>query len=119
VVRVHRAGEGAPYTGLKPAGLDVAQHHGWHGNQTVIPVAEHAIETGSVDALLKTLTSIVEAQTRRRFERAIQLKEHAGGTVPEARAYVEAMLGLQVWVHKLYQCTLADPHEGTHEHGSQ
>ena len=23
VVRIHRAGEGAPYTGLKPAGLDV------------------------------------------------------------------------------------------------
>jgi hypothetical protein len=33
VVRVHRAGEGAPYTGLKPAGLE-------HG--PVIPVAERA-----------------------------------------------------------------------------
>src|SRR3989304_729499 len=31
VVRLHRAGEGAPYTGLKPAGLEVGP---------VIPVAE-------------------------------------------------------------------------------
>ncbi|MEV7061727.1 DUF6448 family protein [Streptomyces collinus] len=31
VVRVHRSGEGAPFTGLKPAGLDVGP---------VIPVAE-------------------------------------------------------------------------------
>ncbi len=33
-VRLHRAGEGAPYTGLKPAGLDVGP---------VIPVAEKAM----------------------------------------------------------------------------
>ena len=39
VARVHRAGEGAPYTGLKPAGLDVGP---------VIPLAEKAIETGNV-----------------------------------------------------------------------
>jgi hypothetical protein len=35
VVRLHRAGEGAPYTGLKPAGLDVGP---------VIPVAEHGLQ---------------------------------------------------------------------------
>ena len=33
VVRVHRAGEGEPYTGLKPAGLDVGP---------VIPIADRA-----------------------------------------------------------------------------
>lgn len=37
-VRVHRAGEGAPFTGLKPAGLDVG---------VVIPAAERALATGS------------------------------------------------------------------------
>ena len=36
VVRLHRAGEGAPFTGLKPAGLD------WG---PVVPRAEKAIET--------------------------------------------------------------------------
>ena len=40
VVRIHRAGEGAPYTGLKPAGLSVGP---------VIPLAERAVETGSPD----------------------------------------------------------------------
>ena len=38
LVRVHRAGEGAAYTGLKPAGLDEGP---------VIPVAEKAIAAGS------------------------------------------------------------------------
>src|SRR3990170_6156380 len=47
VVRIHRAGEGAPYTGLKPAGLDVGP---------VIPLAEKAIESGNPDELLNVLT---------------------------------------------------------------
>jgi Family of unknown function (DUF6448) len=38
VVRVHRAGERAPFTGLKSAGLDVGP---------VIPAAERALESGS------------------------------------------------------------------------
>jgi hypothetical protein len=40
VVRVHRAGEGAPYTGLKPAGLSFGP---------VIPLAETAVETGTAE----------------------------------------------------------------------
>ena len=40
VVRIHRAGEGAPYTGLKPAGLDVGP---------VIPLAEQAVAKHSPD----------------------------------------------------------------------
>lgn len=36
VVRLHRAGEGAPFTGLKPAGPDVGP---------IIPVAVRAIDT--------------------------------------------------------------------------
>src|SRR5215207_11421921 len=53
VVRAHRAGEGAPYTGLKPAGLD-------HG--PVIPIAERAIESGSPERLIGLLTGRVEEE---------------------------------------------------------
>ena len=74
VVRIHRAGEGAPYTGLKPAGLDVGP---------VTPVA---------------------------------LGRRANGDVAANREYVEAMLGLQVWAHKLHQCVTSPPHEA-HGHG--
>lgn len=108
VVRVHRAGEGEPFTGLKPAGLDVGP---------VIPVAEKAIETGDPDELLSLLSDTVRAEAEARFERMRHLKEHAGEGVDAAREYVEAMLGLQVWSHKLYQCARSDPHEGDHEHG--
>src|SRR5574341_192163 len=65
VVRIHRAGEGAPYTGLKPAGLDVGP---------VIPEAERAIETGNPDALVKVLTDTVREEVHKRLHRVMHLK---------------------------------------------
>lgn len=108
VVRIHRAGEGAPYTGLKPAGLSEGP---------VIPVAEKAIESGTPDELVTLLCDTVRAEALHKFERLMHLKQHAGESVDEAREYVEAMLGLQVWSHKLYQCAKAELHEAHHEHG--
>ena len=107
VVRVHRFGEGEPYTGLKLAGLSEGP---------VVPVAEHAIETGSPDELLKVLTDIVQAQIKERFDRVMALQKYADGPVDKAREYVEAMLGLQVWAHKLYLCAQSDPHDKVHSH---
>ena len=107
VVRVHRAGEGAPFTGLKPAGLD-------HG--PVIPVAERAIESGSPERLIELLTVGVEEEVRRRFDRVMELKARANGDLDANRAYVAAMLDLQVWSHGLYQATGASAHEHQHVH---
>ena len=102
VVRVHRAGEGAPFTGLKPAGLDVGP---------VIPVAERALERGSPTELVAVLADEAREQADRRLRRAMALKAHAGEGVPEARAYVDAMLGLQVWAHHVHLQLLAGAHE--------
>jgi hypothetical protein len=101
VVRVHRAGEGAPFTGLKPAGLDVGP---------AIPAAERALESGSVDELIEVLCAAVRGEVERRHRHAMALKQHAGKGVAQAREYVEAMLGLQVWAHGVYRQVMADPH---------
>jgi uncharacterized protein DUF6448 len=108
VVRVHRAGEGAPYTGLKPAGLDVGP---------VIPVAEMAIESGTPDQLVDLMTGMLKDHIQHRFEEMQQLKAHADHGVEHTREYVEAMLGLQVWSHKVYLAMKSSAHEGDHEHG--
>lgn len=108
VVRVHRAGEGAPYTGLKPAGLSEGP---------VIPIADRAIASGSADELVRALSDIVGSEVRKRFDHAMHLKPQAEGSVDEAREYVEAMLGLVVYSHKLYLAAISGSHEGVHEHG--
>jgi hypothetical protein len=101
-VRLHRAGEGAAFTGLKPAGLDVGP---------VIPAAERALESGSADQLAQLLCEIVRDQVGRRHAQAMQAKQRAGQGLSAAREYVEAALGLQVWAHGLYRQAMTDPHE--------
>lgn len=109
VVRVHRAGEGAPYTGLKPAGLDVGP---------AIPAAERALASGSPDELAEVLCAEIRAQVEQRHAQAMALKAHAGEGVARAREYVEAMLGLQVWAHGVHRQATTDPHahHGGHQH---
>ena len=107
VVRIHRAGEGAPFTGLKPAGLS-------HG--PVVPVAERAIESGSPDELVTLLTGMVEEAVRERFDRVMAGKAHANGDVGKNRAYVESALGLQVWSHSIFETLQREPHEHGHAH---
>jgi hypothetical protein len=108
VVRLHRMGEGAPYTGLKPAGLDVGP---------VIPVAEKTCETGRPEALISVLRDVVTAEVHARLARLAELKAHAGESVDAEREYVEAMLGLQVWSHQVYLAATGMAHEGEHHHG--
>ena len=107
VVRIHRAGEGAPFTGLKPAGLDVGP---------VIPVAEKAIESGNAAALEDVLVTAVREQLADRFHHLRHFRENAEQGVDGARAYVQSMLGLQVWAHGLYQATRATGHAAGHTH---
>ena len=64
VVRVHRAGEGAPYTGLKPAGRNLGP---------AIPAADTALEEGSLSPLLALLTTGLEDGLRRHFEESSRL----------------------------------------------
>ena len=100
-VRVHRAGEGEAFTGLKPAGLDVGP---------VIPVAEKAIASGSPVDLIDLLTAAVRTEVIARFDAMLDAKKHASGSIDDEREYVEAMLGLEVWSHKLYGAVKAAPH---------
>lgn len=107
VVRIHRAGEGAPYTGLKPAGS---------GHGPVVPVAERAIESGSPDELIALLTGMMESEIRERFADVMRRKDNANGDLAANRAYAESMLGLQVWAHSIHEALHARPHEHGHAH---
>lgn len=106
VVRIHRAGEGAPFTGLKPAGLDEGP---------AIPVAEQAIETGSPDKLILFLSETLRHEIENRFDHMMKLRSGDTDDVGRARQYVEAMLGLEVFSHKIYQAMKAGPHAGHNE----
>lgn len=93
LVRVHRAGEGAPYTGLKPAGTDPGP---------AVTAADRALESGRADALMKQVTEDVVAGIRRRFARVVEAKRHAEHNVEAGRAFVEAYVDFVHHVERLH-----------------
>ena len=60
LVRLHRAGEGMPYTGLKPAGA-VAP---------AVVEADKALESGSAENLIKLITETASQGIQERFDKA-------------------------------------------------
>jgi hypothetical protein len=80
LVRVHRLGEGAPYTGLKPAG----------SIKPVIQEADRALDSGSIEKLAKAMSEHTAQGLRERFARAAQARPHAAESAHAGREYVEA-----------------------------
>jgi len=93
LVRVHRAGEGAPYTGLKPAG-EV---------EPPIAAADKALENGSVDELIGHVQHEVEAGIRERYEKVVETAKHKDESVEAGREYVEAYVVFTHYIEGLHK----------------
>jgi hypothetical protein len=108
LVRVHRAGEGAPYTGLKPARADLGP---------AIAGAYKALETGNIDQVVKLITAEAAAGIRKRFAEAREKKAHAEQNVEAGREFVTAYVDYVHYIEGFQQAALgAVPHhEGDHE----
>jgi hypothetical protein len=99
VVRLHRAGEGAPYTGLAPAGRDLGP---------AIPAADRALEARSADALVTLLTDAVRRGTTARLREASA--PVAPGDVDAGRRRVRAYVELVHYVERVYEAASRDVH---------
>jgi len=82
LVRIHRAGEGASFTGLKPAGAV----------EPIVAEADKALEIGSVDTLTAEMSEHLTSEVKERFERALEKKKHVNESVDAGREYVEAYI---------------------------
>ena len=101
LVRVHRQSEGAPYTGLKPAGTDLGP---------AIPAADKAIVTGNVQPVAKLLTDTLEAGLKEQFEKVQARKKYNKNDVAAGREYVEAYVEYVHYVEGLYDAAKAAAH---------
>jgi hypothetical protein len=95
LVRVHRAGEGEPYSGLKPAGRDLGP---------AIPAADKAIETQSAKEVVELIAAATRDGVERRLADVIKAKEAAtqSDDVEMARQYVQAYVAFLHHVERLY-----------------
>jgi len=112
LVRIHRAGEGAPYTGLKPAGAV----------EPAVEEADRAIDEKSAKRLLAALTHAVEEGVTERFERLMEARKHMDESVAAGREYVQAYVDFTHYVERIHQHARdhgahhAEEQESSHEH---
>ena len=92
LVRIHREGEGAPYTGLKPgAAVDPA-----------VALADKALEKGNVDKLVNVLSNAMANGIRKRFQHARETQNHADDSVAAGREFVESYVMFTHYVEGLH-----------------
>ena len=106
LVRVHRAGEGEPYTGLKPAGTEV---------EPGVAAADKALKVGSVDALVKQVRAEVVRGIRQRFAHAQEASKDAELGVDAGRQYVAAYVEFIHYVENVHQAMTGTASEVRHE----
>ncbi len=91
LVRLHRAGEGAPYTGLKSTPVE-----------PIIAKTDAALAQGSIDEVVRLLSGVMERGIREKFDRAVATAKDADKSVEAGREYVEAYVIFTHYVERLH-----------------
>jgi hypothetical protein len=102
LVRIHRAGEGVAYTGLKPAETEV---------DPGIEAADKALELGSAEELLKHLDEMIHQGIHRQFTDAMGKKGFKNDDTAAGREYVKAYVEFIHYAERLFQAA-SRPAEG-------
>jgi uncharacterized protein DUF6448 len=100
LVRVHRAGEGAPYTGLKSAGEI----------EPAIAAADKSIETGKLEPVAKMVIDRTKEGLHKQFDTVMAKKKYNPNDVAAGRAYVDAYVEYVHYVERLHDAAESAQH---------
>lgn len=103
LVRLHRETEGAPYTGLKPAG----------STKQIVQLTDNALETKDIDGLLSKLNNHIGTILKEKYERVETLSKVKDNTAEQGREYVEAYVDYTHSIEALHDIL---EHGGGHAH---
>ena len=107
LVRIHRAGEGEPYTGIKPAGRDLGP---------AIPAADKAIADSKLEPLYKILTDKIHKGLHEKFKEVLKKKDFKKNDVGAGREFIEAYVPFVHYVEALYDAAAKG---GVHGHSQE
>ncbi len=91
-VRLHRASEGEPYTGLKPASA---------ADEPAPALVDTALSKGSLASVEEPVISEVRAALRTKLARLEEARKNAQNSPEKGRAYVRAYIELIHYVERL------------------
>lgn len=81
LVRLHRSGEGVPFTGVKPSGTPIDDK---------ILAADKSIETGNLLPLKGLVTNDLIPELEKRFNKLMSLKNYDVNNIKAGRSYIES-----------------------------
>jgi hypothetical protein len=109
VVRLHRMGEGEPFTGLKPAGRDLGP---------AVPAADLAIEKNSLAELQTILQNSFQERLEKLFEHVTHTKNFNENDVEAGREFIESYVNFIHFAEKSYELS-SERHIHSHEQQHQ
>jgi len=105
LVRLHRAGEGAPYTGIKDEPV-----------KPIVALADLSLANGSADEMIAKITGHVAGAIREKFEKAQEAQKHKDDSVEAGREYVEAYVTYMHFVEGIHTVVMS---AGGHAHAGE
>ena len=102
-VRLHRAAEGMPYDGVKPAGLELPKD---------VALGDRAIEAGDAEPVVTLLADGMQDKVHALFEEARAARARRDESVEAGREWVDAYVRYIIFVHGLQQAIEAGPAHG-------
>lgn len=103
LVRLHRAGEGAPYVGIKDEPVE-----------PIVAMAEKALADGSADEMIKKISGHLTAAIKAKFDNALEARKNKDKSVAAGREFVEAYVTYMHYVEGIHSAIAA---AGGHHHG--
>lgn len=100
LVRIHRAGEGEPFTGLKPSGTPIDEK---------VLAADKSIAFGNLSPLESMVSEEELSELKERFEKVMSLKNFDVNDVEAGREYIESYVNF-------FKFAEGEEHEHGHSH---
>ncbi len=96
LVRLHRAGEGAPYTGIKeePA-------------EPMAAMADQALADGSADEMIRRISGHMAAVIKEKFTKVVEARKNKDKSVEAGREYVEAYVLYMHYVEGIHTAIMS------------
>ena len=102
LVEVHRASEGAPFTGIKPSGqIDPG-----------LMAADAALENGQIDRLVANITRKIENGIRERYHEAQRARAMADQSGDKGRAFVADYVNYMHYIEGVHGAAGGQGHQG-------
>lgn len=96
LIRIHRAGEGAPYTGIKET-----------PPEKIVILTDQALASGSADELIEKIQTHLAEAIKEKFNKALKASKNKDKSVESGREFVEAYVQYTHYIEGIHAAIMS------------